>query len=127
MRKKKIMFFVLGISLIIIPILSSTTQADSWVLWEKTDSIKTDGNQNIYWEIVHAYPVKKQCIQEMIRTWWMMRNQAIEDKEKSDTISEVKEVRYSRIIISFKQPKEILSIAKTYYCLPGTSDPQEEK
>ncbi len=117
--------FFLDILLIATPILSSTAQADSWVLWEKTDSIKMNGGQNIYWEIIHAYPMRKQCIQEMIRTWWMMRNQAIEDKKKSDTISEVKEVRYSAIITTFKQPKEIKSIAITYYCLPGMSDPRE--
>ncbi len=117
--------FLLVIVLITTSIHSSTAQADSWVLWEKTDSIKTNGDQNIFWEIIHAYPMRKQCIQEMIRTWWMMRNQAIEDKKKSNTISEVKEVPYSEIIITFKQPKEIKSIAKTYYCLLGASDPRE--
>ncbi len=121
------MLFVLGISLIAAYFLSSTAQAETWVLWERTDSIKTSGDQHTYWEIIHAYPVHKQCIKEMQRIWQVMRDKASEDKEKSNTIAEVKEVPYSAIIISFKQPQEMMSITNTYYCFPGTSDPREKK
>ena len=121
------MLSVLGISLIAACFHSSTAQAETWVLWERTDSIKTSGDQHTYWEIIHAYPVHKQCIKEMQRTWQIMRDKASEDKRNSNTISEVKEVPYSAIITTFKQPREMKSITTTYYCLPGTSDPREKK
>ncbi len=126
MRKKTIKLFVLGISLISTFFLSSTTQADTWVLWERTDSVKTNGDQHTYWEMIHAYPVHKQCLKEMQTTWQIMRDRAGEDQKKSNTISEVKEVPYS-VFTTFKQAQEIMSITNTYYCLPGTSDPREKK
>jgi hypothetical protein len=126
MTKKTIILFVLSISLIISFFSLCIAQAETWLLWERTDSIKKSGNQHTYWEIIHAYPVHKQCLKEMQRTWQMMREKANEDKIKSDTISEVKDVPY-RVTTTFRQPQDTKSVTSTYYCLPGTSDPRQKK
>ncbi len=126
MRIKTILFFYLGISLISASALLSTARAESWVLWEKKEYFKTSMEQNIFWEIIDAYPEYKQCLQGMQKVWQMTRDQAIEDK-KNDTISEVKEIPDTGIITRFKQPKEIMSISYIFYCLPGTLDPREKK
>jgi hypothetical protein len=57
----------------------------------------------------------------------LKKNQAVENKKKYGTISEINEVPYGLIITNFKDPKEILSISETLYCLPGTLDPREKK
>jgi hypothetical protein len=125
MTKKAIILFVLSISLIISFFSLCFAQAETWVLWERTDSIKKSG-KHTYWEIIHAYPVHKQCLKEMQRSWQMMREKASEDKIKSDTISEVEGVPY-RVITTFRQSQDTMSVTSTYYCLPGTSDPREKK
>ena|SRR5450759_2614117 len=112
---------------VILVLISSTVRAESWVLWQKKEYIETNMKQNIFWELIDAYPEHKQCLQGMKRIYQVTRNNAIEDKKKYDTISEIKEVPYSLIIINFKEPKEIMSISETLYCLPGTLDPREKK
>lgn len=83
--------------------------------------------QNIFWNIVDAYPDYKQCMQAMKRVWQSKKNQATQDKKKFDTSSEIEGVEYNLIITTFKDPKEIHSISEMLYCLPGTLDPRERK
>jgi hypothetical protein len=107
--------------------ISSIALSDSWVLWEKKEFLETSMKQNIFWNIIDAYPDYKQCLQAMKRLWQSEKNQAIQDKIKYNTISEIQEVPYKLIITTFKEPKEINSISENLYCLPGTLDPRERK
>lgn len=108
-------------------LMSSTASSESaWVLWTKKEYIEMNMKQSIFWEIINAYPDHKQCLQAKRRIWQVEKNQALEDK-KLGTISEIKEVPDELIITNFKNPKEILSISTTLYCLPGTLDPRERK
>jgi hypothetical protein len=124
---KKELILLSSVIAVMLLFISSTVHAESWVLWQKKEYIKTNMEQNIFWEIIDAYPEHKQCLQGMTRIWKVIKNQAIEDKKKYDTISEIKEVPYSLIITNFKEPKEIMSISENFYCLPGTLDPRERK
>ena len=107
--------------------ISSIARAESWVLWKKKEYIETSMKQNIFWEIIDAHPDYKQCLGAKKRIWQVLKNQAIEDKKKYGTISEIKEVPYELIITNVKEPKEIMSMSDTLYCLPGTLDPRERK
>jgi len=107
--------------------LSSITYAEGWVLWGEKEFLETSMKQNIIWNIIDAYPDYKQCLLSMKRVWQTKKNQAIQDKNKYDTISEIQEVPYNLIITTFKEPKEIHSISENFYCLPGTLDPRDRK
>jgi len=108
--------------------MPSTARSEcAWVLWAKREYIKTDMKQNIYWEIINAYPDHNQCLQAKKRIWQVIKNEALEDKKKYGTISEIKEVPDELIIMNFKDPKEIMSKSENLYCLPGTLDPRERK
>jgi len=93
----------------------------------KKEFMEINLKSHIFWNIIDAYPDYKQCLQTMKRVWQVEKNQAIEDKNKFDTISEIKDVPYNLIITKFKEPKEIHSISVNFYCLPGTLDPRENK
>jgi len=125
MRTKLLSFF--AVIAMVILFMSSFAGADSWVLWSEKEYMQTNMKSNIFWKIIDAYPDYKQCLQGMNRVWQVKKKQALEDKEKYGTISEVKDVPYSMIITNFKEPKEIHSISETLYCLPGTLDPREKK
>ena len=123
---------ILGVLCLLVTAMSvftpSTGKSEcAWVLWTKKEYIKTDMRQNIYWEIINAYPDHNQCMQAKKRIWQVERNRALEDKKKYGTISEIKEVPDEVIITNFKDAKEILSISENIYCLPGTLDPRERK
>lgn len=117
----------LSVITVTILLAASAARAESWVLWQKKEYIETTMKQNIFWEIIDAYPEHKQCLQGMKRVWQVTKNRAVEDKKKYDTISKIEEVPYNLIITNFKEPKEIMSISETFYCLPGTLDPREKK
>ena len=124
---KNELIWVSSVMVVMVLLIASTARAESWVLWQKKEYIETSMKQNIFWEIIDAYPEHKQCLLGMKRIWQVTKNQAIEDKKKYDTISEIKEVPYNLIITNFKEPKEISGILETFYCLPGTLDPREKK
>lgn len=108
--------------------ISSIARSEcAWVLWTKKEYIKENMEQNVYWKINNAYPDYNQCLQAKKRVWQTIRNQALEDKKKFGTISEIKEVPDELVIINFKDPKSILSVSEELYCLPGTLDPRERK
>jgi len=107
--------------------ISSIARAESWVLWTKKEIMETTIKNNTFWEIINAYPDHSQCLQAKKRIWQVIRNQALEDKNKYGTISEIKEVPDELIITNFKDPKEIMSISQTLYCLPGTLDPRKKR
>jgi hypothetical protein len=126
--KKNIVLAVLSLIAAMSVFVPSTSKGEcAWVLWTKKEYIKTDMRQNIYWEIINAYPDHNQCMQAKKRIWQVERNRALEDKKKYGTISEIKEVPDEVIITNFKDAKEILSISENIYCLPGTLDPRERK
>ena len=115
------------IMVLMIVFIPTTARSESWVLWQKKEFQKIDLTSNIYWEILDAYPDYKQCMQTMKRIWQVEKTQALEDKKKFDTISEIKDVPYNLLIRKFKEPKEYHSIWEHFYCLPGTLDPREKK
>lgn len=109
--------------------ISSIARAESWVLWLKFELAGAPPNvrSETSWEIIGAYSDHNQCLQAQKKVWQVIRNHAVEDKEKYGAISEIKEVPYELIIIIFKDPKEIMSSSQTLYCLPGALDPREKK
>ena len=99
----------------------------AWVLWTKKEYIKENMEQNVHWRIIRAYPDYNQCLQAKKRIWQVIKNQALEDKKRYGTISEIKEVPDELVITNFKDSKNILSVSEEFYCFPGTLDPRERK
>lgn len=124
--KKKITSVSCVITVIFL-IISPMAHADSWVLWNKKEYLEKKMKQEIFWEIADAYPEYKQCLQALVKLWNVEKNQAIKDRKESVGISKVEEVPNTMIITYFKESSDIISIAETLYCLPGTLDPREKK
>ena len=118
---------VLCVTIVMILLISSTARCESWVLWTKTEYIKTNMQSSVFWEIINAFPDHNQCLQVKKKVWQVKHNQAMEDKKKYETIDEIKEVANELIITNFKDHKDIHSISVNLYCLPGTLDPRERK
>ena len=108
-------------------LISSTAKADSWVLWTKTEYMKTNLQSSVFWEIINARPDYNQCLEVKKKIWQVKKSQAVEDKKKYETISEIKEVPNELLITTFRDPKDTISVLVNLYCLLGTLDPRERK
>lgn len=124
---KKLLLLPLSLFFLLVVYVSLPHAESGWVLWKKAEVIKKELKQNIYWEIVNAYPNYNNCSDAKKRIWQTLKQEAIEEKkDKYRNISEVKEVPYELIIKSFKDDSSFMSWSENLYCLPGTLDPREK-
>ena len=126
MSKKSMLVSCLVVVIGSVFLTSLASSQCAWVLWVKTEYLKTNGVENHFWEIVDAYPDRDQCLQASVKVWQAKKKNAYESK-KDGLISEVKEVPGLMILKRFRDPKEIMSVAQSLYCFPDTLDPRGPK
>jgi hypothetical protein len=106
--------------------MPSIARSEGWVSWTKTDYLKTGGSENTHWEINGAHPKYEKCEELNAKLWKVYKKEADDSKDRG-SIERVKVVPNVLVIQWIKDPKDIMGITKTVYCLPGTIDPREQR
>lgn len=117
---KKIIFLLILIQLAFcLPALAE----DSWVLWEKQESIESKSKEmtrDVTWEIIDGYAKEPDCKAARERVV------AYEKKHWEESIGGyVKKVTSSSTYVGVETTEGLLQLQ--YYCLPGTLDPRKGK
>ncbi|MGC9963920.1 MAG: hypothetical protein ABSE08_00745 [Syntrophobacteraceae bacterium] len=116
---KKVVFLLILIQSLCL--LQAAYGGDSWVLWEKQESIDSSVGirQAVMWEAIDGYAKEADCRTHREQVW----NGKMKDwgGRRGSYIEKIDGVPYTYIGIKTKDSLVTLQ----YYCLPGTIDPRE--
>ena len=101
--KKRVSIALYAVAALTMFIPYTAISESGWVTWTKTEYIKKDLSNNIFWENMNAYPKYEQCLELKKRLWQVYKKQAIEDKNNNLWVASATDGlnRYNRVSDNF--------------------------